>query len=242
MPAPTRLLAAAVTAAACLGVTAVPAHASLSTDAVVSRGVTIPAFYDPPATLPAADGALIRTEPLPLAPQPAGLDRPAAGYRDPDDVQVHRLERAARRGHRRLHRTVGGLDGRRAAPAGRRGRRHHGAGRPVRRLARPPAPADPQRRDPVRRLRGPGRSTGSSPPASAVVVTDYVGLGTTDRLHTYVNRLDEAHALLDAARAARAVTGASITAGLPRRRCTATARAAEPPPPPPNSSPPTPPT
>lgn len=46
---------------------------------------------------------------------------------------------------------------------------------------------------------------------AAVVVTDYVGLGVTDRLHTYVNRLDQGHALLDAARAARAVPGASIT-------------------------------
>lgn len=46
---------------------------------------------------------------------------------------------------------------------------------------------------------------------AGVVVTDYVGLGTTDRLHTYVNRLDQGHALLDAARAARAVPGASIT-------------------------------
>lgn len=46
---------------------------------------------------------------------------------------------------------------------------------------------------------------------TAVVVTDYVGLGATDRLHTYVNRLDEAHAVLDAARAARAVDGASVT-------------------------------
>lgn len=47
---------------------------------------------------------------------------------------------------------------------------------------------------------------------AAVVVTDYVDLGTTDRLHTYVNRLDQGHALLDAARAARAVPGASVTA------------------------------
>ena len=46
---------------------------------------------------------------------------------------------------------------------------------------------------------------------AAVVVTDYVGLGTTDRLHTYVNRLDQGHALLDAARAAQAVPGASVT-------------------------------
>jgi len=45
----------------------------------------------------------------------------------------------------------------------------------------------------------------------AVVVTDYVGLGATDRLHTYVNRVDEAHAVLDAVRAARSLPGTSLT-------------------------------
>lgn len=45
----------------------------------------------------------------------------------------------------------------------------------------------------------------------AVVVTDYVGLGTTDRLHTYMNRVDQGHAVLDAARAALALPGTSIT-------------------------------
>lgn len=45
----------------------------------------------------------------------------------------------------------------------------------------------------------------------AVVVTDYVGLGTTDRVHTYTNRLDMAHAVLDAARAAKKVSGTSVT-------------------------------
>ena len=34
----------------------------------------------------------------------------------------------------------------------------------------------------------------------AVVVTDYIGLGTTDRVHTYAVRLDLGHAVLDAAR------------------------------------------
>ena len=37
----------------------------------------------------------------------------------------------------------------------------------------------------------------------AVVVTDYEGLGTPDRVHTYVNRVDEANAVLDAALAAK---------------------------------------
>ncbi|GAS85991.1 putative secretory lipase family protein [Mycolicibacterium brisbanense] len=44
----------------------------------------------------------------------------------------------------------------------------------------------------------------------AVVVTDYEGLGTPG-VHTYVNRLAEAQALLDAARAAKRLPGTSLT-------------------------------
>ncbi|KAB3523534.1 lipase [Corynebacterium sp. zg254] len=40
-----------------------------------------------------------------------------------------------------------------------------------------------------------------------VVVTDYVGMGT-EPVHTYMNRLDQAHAMADAARAARNLVGA----------------------------------
>ncbi|WP_281882588.1 lipase family protein [Agromyces rhizosphaerae] len=49
----------------------------------------------------------------------------------------------------------------------------------------------------------------------AVVVTDYIGLGTTDRVHSYVVRLDSGHAVLDAARVASTVPGASVTADSP---------------------------
>ena len=41
----------------------------------------------------------------------------------------------------------------------------------------------------------------------AVVFTDYIGLGTPDRVHTYVNRVDEGHAVLDAALAAQDLAG-----------------------------------
>lgn len=41
-----------------------------------------------------------------------------------------------------------------------------------------------------------------------VFVTDYIGLGTPG-LHTYVNRIEQAHAVLDGARAANALSGAS---------------------------------
>lgn len=48
-----------------------------------------------------------------------------------------------------------------------------------------------------------------------VVVTDYIGLGTPDRLHTYTVREDLGHALLDAARAAKNLEGTSLTATSP---------------------------
>lgn len=76
---------------------------------------------------------------------------------------------------------------------------------------------------------------------AAVVVTDYVGLGATDRLHTYVNRVDQGHALLDAARAARSVPGASVTA-VSRTGLYGYSQGVAPARRQPNSSPPTPPT
>ncbi|MFE3229235.1 lipase family protein [Nocardia sp. NPDC059228] len=48
----------------------------------------------------------------------------------------------------------------------------------------------------------------------AVVVTDYLGLGTP-AVHDYVNRRSEAHAVLDAARAALRLPGTSLTATSP---------------------------
>lgn len=47
-----------------------------------------------------------------------------------------------------------------------------------------------------------------------VVVTDYQGLGTPGT-HTYVNRADEAHAVLDAARAVRRLPGSDVGKGNP---------------------------
>jgi len=47
-----------------------------------------------------------------------------------------------------------------------------------------------------------------------VVITDYDGLGTPGA-HTYVNRAAEAHAVLDAARAAQQLAGTKIAAGGP---------------------------
>jgi alpha-beta hydrolase superfamily lysophospholipase len=210
MPVRRRLLAAAVTAAACLGAQALAAPAATAQDPVVSRGVTIPAFYTPPATLPAADGALIRTEPLRLALSLPSLHGPLPGratrlmYKSTDStgrpvaVTGAYIEPAAAwrgGGPRPLVAVAPGTMGQGDQCAASLGLEHP--------LVLNGETVSVGYEDlSVYRLLASG---------IAVVVTDYPGLGATDRLHTYVNRVDEAHAVLDAVRAARSLDGTSLT-------------------------------
>ena len=205
-----RLLAGVVAAGAVYASpSAIPASAA--GEPVVSRGVTIPAFYTPPTQLPSANGALVRTEALPLGLSIPGLDgRPMPGtatrlmYKSSDSaglpvaVTGAYIEPSADwkgTGPRPLVAVASGTMGQGDQCA------------PSFALQNPLT------------LTGETVSVGYEALAiyrilatgAAVVVTDYVGLGATDRLHTYANRLDQGHALLDAARAARAVPGASIT-------------------------------
>jgi hypothetical protein len=178
----------------------------------VSRGVTIPVFYNPPATLPPANGALVRTEPLPLGLSLPGLDgRPLPGT-------ATRLMYKSTDSNGKPVAVTGAYIEPSAAWKGP-------GPRPLVALASGTMGQGDQCA-PSYALQNPLTLTGDTMSVSyedlaiyrvlstgaAVVVTDYVGLGATDRLHTYVNRLDEGHALLDAARAAHAVPGASITA------------------------------
>ncbi|MFB7289650.1 lipase family protein [Actinacidiphila glaucinigra] len=211
MPVRRRLLAAAITtAAACLGAQALPAAAANGSGTVVSRGVTIPAFYRPPAELPAAEGALIRSEPLPLALSLPGLHGPLPGratrlmYRSTDSnglpvaVTGAYIEPAAAwkgRGPRPLVAVAPGTMGQ-----GDQCAASVGLERPLLFNGRTVSVGYEDLA--IYRLLAEG---------AAVVVTDYIGLGATDRLHTYVNRVDGAHAVLDAVRAAHAVPGASVT-------------------------------
>ncbi|MEU9346203.1 alpha/beta fold hydrolase [Streptomyces sp. NPDC048278] len=210
MPPRSMLLAAAVTAAACLGTQALTSTAATAADEVVSRGVTIPAFYNPPAELPTADGTLIRSEPLPLALSLPGLDGTLPGtatrlmYKSTDSdgqpvaVTGAYIEPSADwsgTGPRPLVAVAPGTMGQGDQCAASLGLEH-------------PLTVNSQTVSvgyedlAIYRLLAKG---------VAVVVTDYAGLGATDRLHTYVNRVDEGHAVLDAVRAARQVTGASVT-------------------------------
>ncbi|MCU7722235.1 triacylglycerol lipase [Actinoplanes sp. KI2] len=209
----TRIPVVLLAAAVAVGFAPLPAHAT-----VTSRGITIPAFYTPPATLPAADGALIRSEALPLALSLPGIDSTLPGtatrimYKSTDSnggpvaVTGAYLEPAvpwAGFGPRPLvvlaPGTMGQGDQCSTSLALQRGlivgtednQTTVSIGYEVLAMYR-------------MLLKG-----------IAVVETDYVGLGTTDRLHTYVNRLDEGHAVLDAARAAKALPNTSITADSP---------------------------
>lgn len=203
------VLTTVVATTACVCVSAAPATAS---EPVVSRGVTIPAFYTPPAELPAGNGVLVRHEPLRLGLSLPGLDGrslPGTATRlmytstdsngQPVAVTGAYIEPSA------------GWKGDGPRPLVVVGSGTMGQGdqcAPSLALQNPLT------------LNGQTVSFGYETLAvyrllatgAAVVVTDYAGLGTTDRLHTYVNRVDEGHAMLDAARVARAVPGASVTA------------------------------
>ncbi len=205
-----RLTAAAVAAMACLCVDATPADAATVAEPVVSRGVTIPAFYTPPTQLPATNGTLIRQEPLPLGLSLPGLDgRPLPGtatrlmYKSTDAdgravaVTGAYIEPSADwkgDGPRPLVAMASGTMGQgdQCAPS-------FALEHPLT-LTEQTASIGYENLAIYRLL-----ATGA-----AVVVTDYVGLGATDRLHTYVNRLDQGHAVLDAVRAARALPATSL--------------------------------
>jgi len=212
-----RLLGAAFTVVACLGAQALviaTATAATASDEIVSRGVTIPAFYNPPATLPAANGALVRSEPLPLALSLPGLDGPLPGtatrlmYKSTDSngqpvaVTGAYIEPSADwsgSGPRPLVAVAPGTVGQGDQCSASMGLEHP--------LVFNSQTVSVGYEDlSIYRLLAEG---------VAVVVTDYVGLGATDRLHTYVNRVDEAHAVLDAVRAARSLPGTSVTAASP---------------------------
>ncbi|MEU4428978.1 lipase family protein [Actinoplanes sp. NPDC024001] len=204
-----RILAALVAASAVsAGVAAPPASAE------PSRGVTIPAFYTPPATLPAANGALVRTEPLPLALSLPGISSPLPG-------------RATRIMYRSTDSNGGpvAVTGAYIEPAAA----WRGSGpRPLVVLAPGTMGQGDQCSTSLALQKGlvvgadDGQTTISIgyevlaiyrllAKGIAVVQTDYVGLGATDRLHTYVNRVDGGHAVLDAARAAKALPNTSLT-------------------------------
>ncbi|WP_016909409.1 lipase family protein [Streptomyces xiaopingdaonensis] len=204
-----RAWAVALAAALCVGASAAPAAAVAPQE--VSRGVEIPEFYDPPSELPDENGALVRTEPLPLGISFPGLDgKPLPGeatrlmYKSTDagggpvgvtGAYIEPSKAWKGEGPRPLIAVASGTMGQGDQCAPSLALQHP--------LTIGKGTISVGYEDlAIYRLLSAG---------IAVVVTDYPGLGATDRLHTYVNRLDEGHAVLDAVRAARHLEGTSLT-------------------------------
>ncbi|NLU71121.1 triacylglycerol lipase [Streptomyces sp. HNM0575] len=206
-----RLAAVAVAALACLGAQAVPAGAADGPEQPSVPSADVPAFYDPPAQLPQRNGDLVRSEPLPL---PLSLPGP----RGPLPGEATRLMYKSTDSNGNPVAVTGAYVEPSAEWKG-------GGPRPVIALA-PGTMGQGDQCAASLALEHPLSFDGRSVSVGyedlaiyrllsagvAVVLTDYAGLGATDRLHTYVDRRDEGHAVLDAVRAARRLDGASVGA------------------------------
>lgn len=173
--------------------------------AETSRGIEIPSFYDPPGSVPQQPGTLIRSEPLTLsdhlpAPLPASATRLMYSTIDSSGAAT-----AVTGAFLRSSRPWQGTGPRPlvAFAVGTIGQGDQCA--PSIGLAKPIAVGIG---DEGATLTLDYDILAMSTLLSAgydVALTDYVGLGTTDRVHTYVNRIDQGHALIDAARTVRAL-------------------------------------
>ncbi|MFD7879440.1 lipase family protein [Streptomyces sp. NPDC059766] len=212
-----RLLTTALVAVCGLGATALPAAAQPAAAAAQAAGslaATVPPFYTPPTQLPDTNGTLIRTEPLPLALSLPGVDGPLPG------TATRLMYRSTDSAGRPMAVTGAYIEP--AAAWRGKGPRPVVAFAPGTMGQGDQCSASLALEHPIALNEG-SVSVGYEALAIyrilsrgvAVAVTDYAGLGTTDRVHTYVNRVDEGHALLDVARAARTVAGASVTSASP---------------------------
>lgn len=198
------------------GVASALAAGALAAAAAPSASAAVPAFYVPPATLPSTNGALIRTEPLKLG---ASITI--------DGLNVALPGKATRIMYRSTN-----ANGVPVAVTGtyiEPSKAWSGTGtRPLVSFAEGTQGTGDQCA-PSRTLEQPLSYSNSSiglgyeipniygllDRGLGVVVTDYIGLGTPDRLHTYVDRLDMGRAVLDAARAAQRLTGVSVNSNSP---------------------------
>lgn len=191
---------AASLALACGSLTA-PSVATASAD--TSRGVEIPKFYDPPSDVTGKPGSVLRAKPLPLSPALPGLF-PGTAKRMMYVSRDSSGDKTAVTGAIIKSTTTWSGTGPRplvAFAVGTMGQGDQCA--PSYGLEHPLVVGLAE-----------GQSTLSLnyemlamsqllSQGYNIALTDYIGLGTTDRVHTYVNRVDEGRAVLDAARAAR---------------------------------------
>lgn len=188
--------------AAALGVTTLVAPPA---GAETSRGIEIPAFYDPPASIAQQPGTLMRSKPITLSDRlPAPL--PAKATRLMYSTIDSRGEATAVTGaYLRSSRPWDGPGLRPlvAFAVGTIGQGDQCA--PSIGLVRPIAVGIGSEGATLTLDYDILAMSALLSRGYDVALTDYVGLGTTDRVHTYVNRIDQGHALIDVARAVRAL-------------------------------------
>lgn len=178
-----------------------------------SRGIEIPAFYDPPAQIPSQPGELIRSEAMPLS-----VNLPVIFPGKATRLMYSSVDSAGR---------PVAVTGAYIQPT----KAWSGPGpRPVVAFGSGTIGAGDQCA-PSLGLEKPFnvgigvdgvetltinydmiQMSGLLNQGIAVALTDYVGLGATDRPHHYVNRVSTAHAMLDVARAVKKLPGVSIPA------------------------------
>ncbi|GAA5057390.1 alpha/beta fold hydrolase [Nocardia callitridis] len=175
--------------------------------APAAEAAPVSAFYTPPADLPAEPGAIVKTQPMPVFAAP-----PGAGGAWPQTAQLVMYTSRTQDG------SPVAVSGTYLEPT----QPWQGPG------ARPTvviAPGTTGQGDQCAAsvAFSTGVALSADPPSvsanqealsaaawnslgARVLVTDYIGLGTPG-IHTYVNRVEEAHAVLDAARAAENLSG-----------------------------------
>ena len=205
---PARIVAGLTVAAAALAASTLCAAPA---DAESSGGVEIPSFYNPPSSVPSTPGTLMKSESMPLA-----TDLPVVFPGKSTRLMYSSVDSSGK---------PVAVTGAYIEPT----KKWSGSGpRPVVAFAVGTIGQGDQCA-PSFNLEHPLLANVSSSGSSfnlnydmvqmslllnqgiAVAVTDYVGLGTTDRVHTYVNRVDSGHAVLDVARAALQLKGTDIT-------------------------------
>ncbi len=177
-------------------------------------GQEIATFYRPPADLPGTPGRIIRSEPSHLAWSVPGADGPYPGV-------ATRIMYSSQDTHGAPNAVTGTFFAARAPWTG-----------PGERPLIVIAPGTQGQGDacaPSKLINSLASGSAQSGPlleyemipvsiwlakGANVVMTDYEGLGTPG-MHTYVNRVSEAHAVIDAARAAGALAGSGVTDSTP---------------------------
>ncbi|WP_051193388.1 lipase family protein [Nocardia jiangxiensis] len=200
--------------AACTVAAVAVAAGSCVTGAVAADAAPVSAFYTPPARLPAQPGSVVKSEPMPIfatlpgggGQWPVAAQRVMYTSRTQDDAPVAvsgtyiEPTRPWQSGGPRptvviAPGTVG--QGTQCAPS-----IAFSTGFVV--------STDPLSMSPNQEAIA---AAAWSSMGARVLVTDYIGLGTPG-IHTYVNRVEEAHAVLDGARAANRLGGVPDSAPL----------------------------